>query len=215
MHGCIIAGVNGNRPWGGNMPLNGKPLNITVNTTNLLQSGLERHRDDLAMVSTASRWSWRELDNASHNLAANLLQLGLEAGDRVASLMPNREALLIHYMACMRAGLVAVPLNYRYMSPEIDHALEVSGATLLLAHAERTQDLAASRLAPSLSHGIIYYETSDGSTDEFQRLIQPVPGADPLPAHQPGDPAFIFFTSATGKIDRLSLIQRAEARHSV
>ena len=37
--------------------------------------------------------------------------------------MPNRTALLIHYLACFRAGLVAVPLNYRYTHREIDHAL--------------------------------------------------------------------------------------------
>lgn len=182
------------------MPLVGKPLNMPIDTSGLLHAGLERHPDDLAMVSTANRWSWRVLDNASHNLAANLLQRGLEPGDRVASLMPNRDALLIHYMACMRAGLVAVPLNYRYMSPEIDHALQVSGATLLVAHAERTQDLTASRLVSSLPHGIIYYETSDGHTGEFQRLIQPVRMVSPLPVHQAENPAFIFFTSgSTGK----------------
>jgi len=195
-----MAAGTGNLLRGAHMTLNGKPLNIQVNTTDLLHTGLKQHPDDLAMVSTAGRWSWRELDNATHNLAVNLLKLGLKPGDRVASLMPNRDALLIHYMACMRAGLIAIPLNYRYMSPEIDHALEVSGATLLVAHAERSQDLAASRLAPLLPQGIIYYEASDGSTDEFQRLIQPALDANLLPAQKPGDPAFIFFTSgSTGK----------------
>ena len=80
-----------------------------------------------------------------------LLQLGLTPGDRVASLMPNRTALLIHYIACMRAGLVPVPLNYRYPSAGIDHALEISEASLLVAHAERAQDLNASKRVTSLS----------------------------------------------------------------
>jgi len=106
------------------MPLNGNPLNSPVSITDLLGEGLAHQPDALAMGSTTSRWSWRELDQVTHNLAVNLLQLGLEPGDRIASLMPNRAALITHYMACMRAGLVAVPLNYRYMSPEIDHALE-------------------------------------------------------------------------------------------
>ena len=48
---------------------------------------------------------------------------------------------------------MATPLNYRYMPPEIDHALEVSEASVMLAHAERDQDLAASRLAPRLPPG--------------------------------------------------------------
>ena len=36
--------------------------------------------------------------------------------------MPNRTALVVHYLACFRAGLVATPFNYRYAPPEIDHA---------------------------------------------------------------------------------------------
>ena len=51
--------------------------------------------------------------------------------------MPNRIDLVVHYLACFRAGLIATPLNYRYTHREIDQALAVSGARALLAHAER------------------------------------------------------------------------------
>lgn len=182
---------------GVHMPLVGKSLSVAVDATDLLRTGLNEYPDNLALVSTVNRWSWRELDAATHNLAINLLELGLSPGDRVASLMPNRDALLIHYMACMRAGLVAVPLNYRYMSPEIDHALEVSGATALVAHAERTRDLAACKQTPLLPNGIIYYESGDGSNDEFFRLLQPARTEVSLPRRKSGDPAFIFFTSGS------------------
>ena len=56
-------------------------------------------------------------------LAGGYRGLGLEPGDRVASLMPNRVDLVVHYLACFRAGLIATPLNYRYTAREIDHAL--------------------------------------------------------------------------------------------
>ena len=58
--------------------------------------------------------------------------------------MPNRILLLVHYLACFRAGFVTTPLNYRYAPREIDHTLEVSGARAIVAHAERADDLAAS-----------------------------------------------------------------------
>ena len=64
----------------------------------------------------------------------------------------------MHYLACIKAGLVATPLNYRYAPPEIDHALGVSGAAALVAHGERGDDLAASALASELRHGIIALE---------------------------------------------------------
>ena len=114
--------------------------------------------------------------------------------------MPNRDALIIHYLACFKAGFVATPLNYRYMPPEIDHALEVSEATVMLAHVERDQDLAASRLAPRLPLGVIRYGAGDGNRASFEELVQRAPRKPDLPAPSPVDPAIIFFTSgSTGK----------------
>ncbi|MGB1817473.1 MAG: AMP-binding protein, partial [Rubripirellula sp.] len=63
-------------------------------------------------------------------------------GDRVATLMPNRPAQVIHNLACLRAGLVAVPMNYRYTPSEIDHTLQLSGASLLVHHQERCPEIA-------------------------------------------------------------------------
>ncbi|HKY94286.1 MAG TPA: AMP-binding protein, partial [Kiloniellales bacterium] len=123
----------------------------------ILQRGLERDPDGMAFGSLLTTKSWRNLDEASTRYARNLLALGLKPGDRVASLMPNRVALLVHYLGCLKARLVATPLNYRYMAPEIDHALEVSGASILLSHVERAEDLAKSKLAGKLPLGRISY----------------------------------------------------------
>ena len=119
----------------------------------LVRAGLDADPDGLALISADTRWTWRTLDDLSDRLAVGLLGLGLKPGDRVASLMPNRPALVVHYLACFKAGLVATPLNYRYMAPEIDHALAVSEARALLAHVEREEDLAASQLARQLPLG--------------------------------------------------------------
>ena len=97
--------------------------------------------------------SWLELERVSAALAGGYRGLGLQPGDRIASLMPNRIDLLVHYLACFKADLVATPLNYRYTFREIDHALEVSDARALLGHVERVEDLTASRLAASSSAG--------------------------------------------------------------
>ncbi len=133
-------------------------------------------------------------------MAGNLLALGVRPGDRVASLMPNRTALVVHYLACLKAGLVATPLNYRYVSPEIDHALEVSGAVLLLAHAERTADVAASKLAGKLPLGVVWFSSHEGKEPSFEALRQPAPSARSLPVADPANPAFLFFTSgSTGR----------------
>jgi long-chain acyl-CoA synthetase len=182
------------------MPIAGLPLTQLPCIDNLLGHGLQTKPDDLALVSANTRLSWRQLAELSTRLAAQYLDLGLEPGDRVASLMPNRPALVIHYLACLKAGLVATPLNYRYMPPEIDHALEVSGASLLVHHAERDQDVAASKLGHRLPQGVLRYKASDGQGLRYEDLVdRPHTGA-PLPTPDPDAPAFIYFTSgSTGK----------------
>src|SRR5262245_42618022 len=125
--------------------LTGPPLTHTNPIDRLLDHGCNTTPDELALASLRTRMTWRQLAESSTRLATQYLALGLAPGDRLASLMPNRPALIIHYLACLKAGLVAVPLNYRYMPPEIDHALEVSGASLVLYHSERDKDVAATR----------------------------------------------------------------------
>ncbi len=182
------------------MPLAGPPLTDTVDMTGLLDHALVTKPDEVALLSAATRWTWRELDRDSDRLAAHLIALGLRPGDRVASLMPNRNALLVHYIACLKARLVVTPLNYRYMAPEIDHALEVTEASILLAHAERDPDLAASKLAGKLPLGVIAYGADDGRSPSFEALLAETRPGVALPKAQLSDPAFIFFTSgSTGK----------------
>jgi acyl-CoA synthetase (AMP-forming)/AMP-acid ligase II len=185
------------------MLIDGAPLEAPAAPLHdLLAVGLAAWPDEVAMFSAEERMTWRQLDDASLRLAGGYLSLGLAAGDRIASLMPNRIGLAIHYLACFKAGLVATPLNYRYTFREIDHALEVSGASVLLAHVEREEDLAASRLAGELTLGMIAYgdgEVEEGGTDgarRFAELLEAEPAAG-LPAPDPSDPAAIFFTSGS------------------
>ena len=182
------------------MPISGSPLAGPVALHEILKAGLETKPDADALVSRRERWTWRRLDDVSSRLAAGYLDLGLAPGDRIASLMPNRTELLIHYLACMKCGLVAMPLNYRYMAPEIDHALGVGGAKVLLAHDERLDDLAASKLAAELPLGRISYDDDGGSDSPSFRSLTEEPAPPSLAPPKPDDPAIIFFTSgSTGK----------------
>jgi acyl-CoA synthetase (AMP-forming)/AMP-acid ligase II len=177
-------------------------LERPVELATLLDVGLKTKPDDAALVLLERTWSWRELDETSTRLAAQYLAMGLSRGDRVASLLPNRGALLIHYLACFKAGLVATPLNYRYQAPEIDHALDVSGALLLVAHAEREDALAASKFAAQLPLGCILFEAKggDGGDRTLEQLMTSDGPPTPLPAPPPEAPALIYFTSgSTGK----------------
>ncbi len=178
------------------MPQAGPLLEAPIQLSKLLQIGVNDRPHEAALVSMEGVWSWSNLDQATNRLAAQYLALGLQPGDRVASLMPNRTALFVHYLACFKAGLVLTPLNYRYTPPEIDHALDVSAARIILAHAERAEDIAASK-ASSLPLGVIIYGDETGKGPSFEALFKAEAPVAALPEPGPDAPAAIFFTSGS------------------
>ncbi len=182
------------------MPISGPSLEAPADLLRLLDRGLRTDPDGCALYSLEVQWTWRELEELSGRLARHYLGLGLQPGGRVASLMPNRGALVVHYLACIKAGLVAMPLNYRYRHSDLDHALGLAKPSLLLAHGERTADLAASQRVADLPLGIVSFEESLGSGPRLEDLIErPAPQID-LPVPDRDAPALIFFTSgSTGK----------------
>jgi acyl-CoA synthetase (AMP-forming)/AMP-acid ligase II len=146
------------------MPISGAALDAPFSFAELLRVGLAARPNRTAVITRDATLSWAELDAQSERLAKYYVALGLQSGERVATLMPNRPALIVHHLACLKASLVSAPLNYRYMPPEIDHALEVSGTSLLLHHVERDDDLARCETVPGLRLGTIHYADTDRDT---------------------------------------------------
>lgn len=187
------------------MLIDGLPLEApAAPLADLLRVGLDADAEAVALVSAHRSMCWRELEDEAERLAGGYRQMGLEPGDRIASLMPNRIALIVHYLACFKADLVATPLNYRYTHGEIDHALEVSGARALLAHVERHEDVGESALACALPLGVVAYADPElpGEVDDvnWHHSFDDLLGSEPLapqPQPDPEEPAAIFFTSGS------------------
>ena len=76
--------------------------------------------------------SYTDLDDAVTRAAAHLLGLGLVKGDRVAAYGKNSDAYLVGFLACARAGLVHVPLNYNLTGPELSYLVNQSGSRAVL-----------------------------------------------------------------------------------
>ena len=175
----------------------GPSLSAPVDVVGLLDQVVASLPDDLAVVSASERLSWRQLDDASRRLAANLLALGLSQGDRVASLMPNVPTLVVFYIACVRAGVVATPLNYRYTPTEIDYALRVSQASALVVHADRVADVDHSLEVGRLPVGVLWFGDPASTSTSLEQLIAEEPESALLPAVDRSHPAFVFFTSGS------------------
>ncbi|MEO8925897.1 MAG: AMP-binding protein [Caulobacteraceae bacterium] len=98
----------------------------------------ERWGDELALISAAQgiRWSWRQVAHRADALAAGLLALGLEPGDRVGIWAPNCAEWTLTQFAAARAGLILVTINPAYRRAEVEYTLNKVGVKALVA-AER------------------------------------------------------------------------------
>ena len=78
------------------------------------------------------RWNYAELQRRVDELAAGLLALGLEPGDRVGIWSPNNAEWVLTQFATAKAGLILVTVNPAYRTSELQHALAKSGCKALV-----------------------------------------------------------------------------------
>lgn len=141
--------------------------------------------------------TYADFDLISDRLAVGLRRLGLEAGDRVATLHPNSPELLLAYFAIIKSGCVVVPVNPIYTPREISHILNDSGARAVLAHQDCVPRL--EELAGAIPHvkTIISRRADETMEEAVQRACPgPTDGYAPPPM-TPDMPALTFYTSGT------------------
>jgi long-chain acyl-CoA synthetase len=81
--------------------------------------------------------SYAALDAMANGVARAIWRRGFARGDRIAILSANRAEYLAAYFGVMRAGLVAVPVNYRFPAKMIDFVIRDAGAKLVFCDSER------------------------------------------------------------------------------
>lgn len=99
----------------------------------IVRRSAARHPRRIAVRFGDREWTYGELDAAVTRAAAHLLSLGLRHGDRVAAYGKNSDAYLLGFLACARAGLVHVPVNYNLTGAELAYLLEQSGSRIALS----------------------------------------------------------------------------------
>jgi fatty-acyl-CoA synthase len=78
------------------------------------------------------RWTYGELKQRVDALAAGLIALGLEPGDRIGIWSPNNAEWVVAQFATAKAGLILVNVNPAYRLIELEHALRKSGCKALI-----------------------------------------------------------------------------------
>ena len=76
--------------------------------------------------------SWRDFDRRANRFANLLLSRGFKREDKVAILLMNCLEFLPIYFGILKAGLIVVPMNYRYSSDEIKYCLDLADVDAII-----------------------------------------------------------------------------------
>jgi acyl-CoA synthetase (AMP-forming)/AMP-acid ligase II len=109
---------------------------------------IDRSRDldktaiiDLGGEPAPREFSYGALDAMANGVARRLLANGLRRGDRVAILSANRAEYIAAYFGIMRAGLVAVPVNFKFPRQTIHFIIQDAGAKFVFCDGPRRKDV--------------------------------------------------------------------------
>lgn len=150
---------------------------------------------DLARALTFAQWNER-----SCRLANALLGMGLTKGDRVAILSYNCLEWLEMYVALAKAGLVAVPINFRLLGPEIRYIIENAEAEAVIVQDDLIDRVESIRsdlaLAPDRYVHFGGAKTPPGYRP-YEALLGAASAREPATPVQAADVCALMYTSGT------------------
>ena len=131
------------------------------------------HGDRDALVQGDSRHTFAELAQRISSVAAGLLSIGVDKGDRVAIIAANSPDWLVTFWATVSIGAVSVPLNAWWKAEELEFALDDCKARVAVCDKRRWDVISplAGRL-PSLTDSFVLDVAGDGAARPFAELVE-------------------------------------------
>lgn len=136
---------------------------------------------DLGGETGPREFSFRDIDEYANGVAQGLAARGLLRGDRVAILSANRAEYVAAIFGIMRAGLVAVPVNFKFPKETVEFIIADSGAKLVLCDGQRRAAIPAGVAAVVFGQGRDFL----------------IPGDVAVVTPRAGEPAMFLYTSGS------------------
>lgn len=161
-------------------------------------------------IRTQKTWTYLEVDDVTHRVAAALLAENLGRGHRVAVLSSNDSKAFMCQLGVLRAGAAYIPLNVKSSDTELAELLKLTKCNALFyqgAQAPRVAKLESAVPTLRLKIAIGDARCDDPALDDW---IAPSGTRVPLPEEDPEAPAWIMGTGGTTGLPKaVVLSQRA------
>ncbi len=162
-----------------------------------------RGRDRVALYwedesGASATCSFRQLGEQANRLSNALAALGVERGDRVAIILPQRPETAVAHIACYQMGAVAMPLSILFGPDALEYRLQDSEARVALIDPASLPNLAQVRdRLPRLAHTIGVAGARESWVQPWEGLLaRASAGFTPVPTLAE-DPALLIYTSGT------------------
>ncbi len=159
--------------------------------------------------------TWEVFDEKANRYANMLIARGIKKGDKVAILLMNCLEWLPIYFGILKTGAIAVPLNYRYASDEIEYCVNLSDTNVLIFGLEfigRVEDIAdrisKNRLLLYFGEGVC-----PGFAEDFAAEANNYSSKRPKIDIKDEDYAAIYFSSGTTGFPKAILHTHAGLMH--
>ncbi len=165
--------------------------------------------------SFRSEITWAEFDEKANRFANFLLSRGYKKGDKVAILLMNCLEWLPIYFGILRAGCMAVPLNFRYTADEIRYCLDLADADALLFGPEfigRIEQI-ADRM-PRVKLRLYVGDDCPSFAESYRALVSYCSSRQPSIPMGEDDDAAIYFSSGTTGFPKAIVLQHHALLHS-
>lgn len=146
-------------------------------------------------LQTARKFTYAELDARTDRLAAALVAMGIQKGDRIALLAPNCAEYFELQFACGRLGAIMLPLNWRLTVPELEYILGDSTPKLLVH--DKSFAAPAAELSRLCKIGHLLEIDHDSSDSTYERALAKAAKAPAPLALTHDDIAMVMYTSGT------------------
>ncbi len=162
-----------------------------------------------------SEITWAEFDEQANRFANFLLSRGFRKGDKVAILLMNCLDWLPIYFGILRAGCMAVPLNFRYTADEIKYCLELSDSDALVfgpAFVGRIEEIVDR--VPRLKTRLYVGDDCPSFAEPYRGLVGYCSSKCPEIPLTPEDDAAIYFSSGTTGFPKAIVLQHRCLLHA-
>lgn len=167
------------------------------------------------MLCGRTEITWRDFDKRANRFANLLLSRGIKKGDKVAILLMNCLEWLPIYFGILKAGAIAVPLNYRYTAEEIRYCVDLSDSDVLVFGPEfigRVEEICDKM--PKVKQVFYVGENCPTFAESYNYLVKFARSIAPDVELTDDDYAAIYFSSGTTGFPKAILHAHKSLSHS-